>query len=128
MPIRLYSRVIPPAANPSPRTEVIDSPATNTMVRTLSSSVVPVTASITPRTIPEVKNVRITFASPFSSATGANPNGVITWRSKVPHCTSLPMSFEIAEYAPTERVHRKYPTMIPSMESVSARPATIRPP
>jgi hypothetical protein len=44
-----------------------------------------------------VTNVRTTFATPFSSATGANPNGVVMCRSSVPHCTSLPMSFDTAE-------------------------------
>jgi len=85
-------------------------------------------SSIAARTIAEMRNVRTTFATPFKRATGANPNGVVTCRSRVPHWTSLPMSFETDEYAPTDSVHRKYPTMIPSMESESAWPANRVPP
>jgi len=97
LPIRLYSTVTPPAANPSPSTEVIASPATGTTVIGSRLSRVPVSSSMTASTTALVRNVRITFATPFKRATGANPNGVVMCRSKGPHCTSLPMSLDTDE-------------------------------
>ena len=85
----------------------MDRPATTTIVRTFSWSVVPLTRSIAPRMTRLVRNVRTILATPFSRATGAKPKGLVTCRSRVPHCTSLPMSFEMEEYAPTDSVHRK---------------------
>ncbi len=105
--MRLYSTATPPAANPRPSTEAMVNDATTTTVRTFNWSVVPVIASITASTTVEVMNVRTTFATPLQNATGAKPNGVMTCRSSVPHWASLPMSFEMDWYAPTESDHRK---------------------
>jgi len=73
------------------------SAATTTTVKTFRLSVVPVITSMMARMSAEVRNVRTSLATPFSSATGAKPKGVITCRSRVPHWTSLPISFEIEE-------------------------------